>query len=66
LSEGLAQIGAAVIGTGFIGTVHVQALRRIGVKRAEQFGGLAEGSLLVGAVLPGKHQVSNLQVAIFR
>lgn len=25
------QIGAAVIGTGFIGTVHVQALRRLGV-----------------------------------
>ena len=28
----LAQIGAAVIGTGFIGTVHVEALRRIGVQ----------------------------------
>jgi predicted dehydrogenase len=27
----LAAIGAAVIGTGFIGTVHVEALRRIGV-----------------------------------
>ncbi len=27
-----AQIGAAVIGTGFIGTVHVQALRRLGVQ----------------------------------
>ena len=27
----LATIGAAVIGTGFIGTVHVEALRRIGV-----------------------------------
>jgi predicted dehydrogenase len=27
----LADIGAAVIGTGFIGTVHVEALRRIGV-----------------------------------
>ena len=26
------QIGAAVIGTGFIGTVHIQALRRLGVK----------------------------------
>ncbi len=26
-----ADIGAAVIGTGFIGTVHVEALRRIGV-----------------------------------
>ena len=28
---GLVGIGAAVIGTGFIGTVHVQALRRLGV-----------------------------------
>ncbi len=28
----LAQVGAAVIGTGFIGTVHVEALRRIGVQ----------------------------------
>jgi predicted dehydrogenase len=27
-----AAIGAAVIGTGFIGTVHVQALRRLGVQ----------------------------------
>lgn len=27
----LADIGAAVIGTGFVGTVHVEALRRIGV-----------------------------------
>ncbi|MEO1018849.1 MAG: Gfo/Idh/MocA family oxidoreductase [Pseudomonadota bacterium] len=26
------EIGAAVIGTGFIGTVHVEALRRLGVK----------------------------------
>jgi predicted dehydrogenase len=30
--SGLATIGAAVIGTGFIGTVHVEALRRIGVQ----------------------------------
>ena len=28
----IADIGAAVIGTGFIGTVHVEALRRIGVE----------------------------------
>ena len=27
-----ADVGAAVIGTGFIGTVHVEALRRIGVQ----------------------------------
>src|SRR6476661_837189 len=29
---GIAGLGAAVIGTGFIGTVHVEALRRIGVQ----------------------------------
>lgn len=28
----LADLGAAVVGTGFIGTVHVEALRRIGVQ----------------------------------
>src|SRR3954471_23631072 len=27
----LASVGAAVIGTGFIGTVHVESLRRIGI-----------------------------------
>ncbi|TMB48826.1 MAG: gfo/Idh/MocA family oxidoreductase, partial [Chloroflexi bacterium] len=31
MSEG-SGIGAAVIGTGFIGTVHVEQLRRIGVQ----------------------------------
>ena len=28
----ISEIGAAVIGTGFIGTVHVEQLRRIGVQ----------------------------------
>ena len=28
----IADVGAAVIGTGFIGTVHVEQLRRIGVR----------------------------------
>ena len=31
-SRGLSGIGAAVIGSGFIGTVHIEALRRIGVR----------------------------------
>src|SRR5438067_3843393 len=28
----ITEIGAAVVGTGFIGVVHVEALRRLGVK----------------------------------
>ena len=39
--SGIADIGAAVIGTGFIGTVHVEALRRIGV----QVRGVLEGEV---------------------
>jgi len=31
-SSRIADVGAAIIGTGFIGTVHVEALRRIGVQ----------------------------------
>jgi predicted dehydrogenase len=38
-------IGAAVIGSGFIGTIHIEALRRIGVKVV----GLLEASPAVGA-----------------
>ncbi len=32
MTRGIADVGSAVIGTGFIGTVHVEALRRIGVQ----------------------------------
>lgn len=35
------QIGAAVIGTGFIGTVHIEALRRLGVQVAGVLGSSA-------------------------
>jgi len=38
----LAHVGAAVIGTGFIGTVHVEALRRIGVNVRGVLGSSAE------------------------
>jgi predicted dehydrogenase len=36
------RIGAAVIGTGFIGTVHIEALRRLGVNVAGVLGSSAE------------------------
>jgi predicted dehydrogenase len=38
------EIGAAVIGSGFIGTVHVEALRRIGVRVMGVLGSSAERS----------------------
>lgn len=38
----LSEIGAAVIGSGFIGTVHIQALRRIGVNVHGLLGSSAE------------------------
>ena len=41
----LADVGAAVIGSGFIGTVHIEALRRIGVPVV----GLVESSPELGA-----------------
>ena len=41
----IADIGAAVIGTGFIGTVHVEALRRIGVQVRGVLGSTPERGL---------------------
>jgi predicted dehydrogenase len=40
--RGFSQVGAAVIGTGFIGTVHVEALRRIGIQVRGVLGSSAE------------------------
>ncbi len=40
----VSKIGAAVIGTGFIGTVHIQALRRLGVKVTGVLGSSPERS----------------------
>ena len=38
----LSEVGAAVIGSGFIGTVHIEALRRIGVQVRGLLGSTAE------------------------
>jgi predicted dehydrogenase len=43
--QGRSEIGTAVIGSGFIGTVHIEALRRIGVRVT----GLLEASPELGA-----------------
>lgn len=40
--RGVSNIGAAVIGSGFIGTVHIEALRRIGVQVHGLLGSTAE------------------------
>jgi predicted dehydrogenase len=39
--QGLSDIGVAVIGTGFIGTVHLWALRRLGVRLTGMLGSSA-------------------------
>ena len=50
-TKGIAASGAAVIGTGFIGTVHVEALRRIGVQVRGVLGSTPErGQARVGAL----------------
>ena len=48
---GRADIGAAVIGSGFIGEVHVEALRRIGVRVAGLLQSSPEGSAVRAAEL---------------
>ncbi len=54
MSRRLSDIGAAVIGTGFIGTVHTEALRRIGVQVRGVLGSSAER---------GSHSAQRLGVA---
>ena len=53
------RIGAAVIGTGFIGTVHVEALRRLGVNIIGVLGSSAErGAARAAALGVGKAYAS--------
>ena len=53
-------IGAAVIGSGFIGTVHVEALRRIGVRVTGVLGSSAERSTESAATLDVPRGYSSL------
>ena len=55
-----ADIGAAVIGTGFIGTVHVEQLRRIGVDVRGVLGSTAERGAARANALSVRHAYADL------
>ena len=55
-----AEIGAAVIGTGFIGTVHVEALRRIGVNVRGVLGSTPERGAARAKTLNVRHAYASL------
>ncbi|MBF9059532.1 Gfo/Idh/MocA family oxidoreductase [Rhodobacterales bacterium HKCCSP123] len=56
----VASIGAAVIGTGFIGTVHVQALRRLGVQLRGVLGSSPERGAERAAAIGVPHAYASL------
>jgi predicted dehydrogenase len=56
----IADVGAAVIGTGFIGTVHVEALRRIGVQVRGVLGSTPERGAARAAALGVGHAYASL------
>jgi len=56
----ISDIGAAVIGTGFIGTVHVEALRRIGVDVRGVLGSSPERGAARAATLGVRHAYPTL------
>jgi predicted dehydrogenase len=56
----IADIGAAVIGTGFIGTVHVEALRRIGVDVRGVLGSSPERGAARASALGVRHAYPTL------
>jgi predicted dehydrogenase len=55
-----ADIGAAVIGTGFIGTVHVEELRRIGIDVRGVLGSTLERGAARAAALNVRHAYASL------
>src|SRR3954447_26970188 len=55
-----ADIGAAVIGTGFIGTVHVEELRRIGVDVRGVLGSTPERGATRAQALDVRHAYASL------
>jgi len=61
---GIAGLGAAVIGTGFIGTVHVEALRRIGVQVRGVLGSTPERGAARADALGVGHAYSSLDAIL--
>jgi predicted dehydrogenase len=61
---GFAEIGAAVIGTGFIGTVHVEQLRRIGVDVRGVLGSTPERGAARAAGLSVGHAYESLDAIL--
>jgi len=57
----LSAIGAAVIGTGFIGTVHVEQLRRIGVDVRGVLGSTPERGAARADALGVRHAYASLE-----
>src|SRR5215218_138763 len=57
---GIADVRAAVIGTGFIGTVHVEQLRRIGVDVRGVLGSTPERGAASADVLSVGHAYASL------
>ena len=62
--SGIADIRAAVIGTGFIGTVHVESLRRIGVQVAGVLGSSPERGAERAAALGVGHAYPTLEAIL--
>jgi predicted dehydrogenase len=60
----LREIGAAVIGTGFIGTVHIGALRRLGVNVAGVLGSSAARGAARAAALGVRHSYGSLDALL--
>jgi predicted dehydrogenase len=60
----IADIGAAVIGTGFIGTVHVEALRRIGVQVRGVLGSTPERGRARATALGVRHAYDSLSALL--
>ncbi len=64
MTRSIADIGAAVIGTGFIGTVHIEALRRIGVQVRGVLGSTQERGAARAAALGVPHAYASLEALL--